>query len=505
MRTRLLVALAAAVGALAMPAGAGAVIQSGNVDLVGKLPEAAGAIGAKFSPDGRTMYVTSASGLGIYDVSDPEDPQRLSRVPLPHFENEDVDVGRVAGKDIVLISNDPSFTAVGVIYVIDVTDPRVPKPLSATPTTVNPDSVGFFPIFFGEDANEPVNEALGLPGTYNGHILNCIQGCRYVWSTGTAEGITVFDFADPASPKYVGTFAMPAPKNRDHGGFTHDVQLDRSGIAWVTGEDGTFGYDTNGWTATAGEDGRVAPPPLVYRSDENVVNSGNPGLGFPDEAANGYPIDFLHHNSMRTGLNASDSPKGKTKPSKRPGLGNVMAITEEDYLRPSCQGQGSFQTWRIGDATNSDGTRKLEMLDLWTTELNELENGTGRSNEDGLPTTVNCSAHWFDEDRGLIAQGWYDQGIRFLDISDPRDVKQVGYYVTQGEFWAAYFAPTDRERETVYALDIAGGIDVLHIERDGRSASKERVMTRRQTRALASRRTAAQPHPVFGYACPLPR
>jgi hypothetical protein len=31
------------------------------------------------------MYVTSATGLGIYDVSRPEAPQRLSRLPLtPH-------------------------------------------------------------------------------------------------------------------------------------------------------------------------------------------------------------------------------------------------------------------------------------------------------------------------------------------------------------------------------------------------------------------------------------
>jgi hypothetical protein len=29
-------------------------------------------------------YVTSATGLGIYDVSRPEDPQRLRRLPLPH-------------------------------------------------------------------------------------------------------------------------------------------------------------------------------------------------------------------------------------------------------------------------------------------------------------------------------------------------------------------------------------------------------------------------------------
>jgi hypothetical protein len=45
------------------------------------------------------------------------------------------------------------------------------------------------------------------------------------------------------------------------------------------------------------------------------------------------------------------------------------------------------------------------------------------SNPLGLPTTVNCSAHWFDVSGSLIAQGWYDQGVRFLDVSDPTAIK----------------------------------------------------------------------------------
>ncbi len=68
--TLALVALAIA-GLMAMPASA-APLHSDNVRLLGKRPEAAGAIGARFSPDGKTMYVTAATGLFIYDVTDPE-------------------------------------------------------------------------------------------------------------------------------------------------------------------------------------------------------------------------------------------------------------------------------------------------------------------------------------------------------------------------------------------------------------------------------------------------
>ena len=42
-----------------------------------------GAIGARFSPGGETMYLTDATGLGIYDVSQPDSPQIRSHVPLP--------------------------------------------------------------------------------------------------------------------------------------------------------------------------------------------------------------------------------------------------------------------------------------------------------------------------------------------------------------------------------------------------------------------------------------
>jgi hypothetical protein len=439
------------VGLLVAPsAQAAALFKSANVTELGTLPEAVGAIGARFSPDGNTMYVTSATGLGIYDVSRPEAPQRLSRLPLPHFENEDVDVGHIGGRDYAIITNDPSFTGVGVIYVIDVTDPASPSLASATPVEV--------PGLNGV--------ATRTPGSSNGHIANCVAGCRYLWTTGSSEGLTVFDLADPTRPEYLGAFTVPG------GGFTHDVQIDDAGIAWVTGEDGTFGYDVTAMTDPLA-------PPLVYRSDPSVTNTHNSGPSTDPASANDSPLDFLHHNSERIGP-------------------DLLAVTEEDYLRPGCEGQGSLQTWRITDERNADGTIKLELLDLWTTELNELMEGTGRSNPLGLPTTVNCSAHWFDVSGSLIAQGWYDQGVRFLDVSDPTAIKQVGYYVDQGEFWAAYFAPSDPAHEVVYALDVAGGIDVLRIARSGAAAPAVNAPAREIARA-----TALTPHPTFRFACPL--
>jgi hypothetical protein len=181
------------------------------------------------------------------------------------------------------------------------------------------------------------------------------------------------------------------------------------------------------------------------------------------------------------------------------GLGDVVAVTEEDYTRPGCNGQGSVQTWQIKPGEhNSDGSTKLALLDMWTTELNELSTQTGRS-----PATVMCSAHWFDEDRGLLAQGWYDQGVRFMDVSHPRDIRQVGYWVTSGMFWAAYYAPTDPKREIVYALDIENGIDVLHIDRGKAAASMRTVRAPIPSAWTGAGTRKLRASPTWGFACPL--
>jgi hypothetical protein len=65
-------------------------------------------IGARFRD--KYMYVSGTEGLEIYDISKPELPVLTGALPLPHFENEDVDLGG----DILLISNDPS-EGVGIL------------------------------------------------------------------------------------------------------------------------------------------------------------------------------------------------------------------------------------------------------------------------------------------------------------------------------------------------------------------------------------------------------
>ena len=99
--------------------------KSANVTWKASLPEPQ-VISARF--DGTKMYVSTLKGLAVYDVANPAAPTRIGFLPLPHFENEDVDMS--VGEDFVLISNDPA-EGKGVLYVIDVSNPALPTVRSA--------------------------------------------------------------------------------------------------------------------------------------------------------------------------------------------------------------------------------------------------------------------------------------------------------------------------------------------------------------------------------------
>ena len=121
---------------------------------------------------------------------------------------------------------------------------------------------------------------------------------------------------------------------------------------------------------------------------------------------------------------------------------NTLLVTEEDYVDTDedaarqLQRQGKFETWRIKPRPAEHAP-----LDTWQTELNGFVAG-GSAEDSKAPVTANCSSHWFDYRNGVAAVGWYEQGVRFLDVRNPRDIRQVGYYLpADGATWAAYWAP----------------------------------------------------------------
>src|SRR4051794_13302099 len=558
-------------------------------------------VGARFRDN--YMFVTGTDGVSAYDISNPELPVPAGFLPLPHFENEDVDLGG----NVLLVSHDPS-EGVGILYVVDIsaftagaTGPQVIRLAGVMPNDTIADG-GILAALADNGFDTGVKSPLPL-GT--GHTVSCVNPrCTYAYMAGTSRGIVIADLTDPAHPKQAGEFVPDIA-----GAATHDVQIDDTGLAWIVGYEGTEVFDVTD----------PLHPKSLMRSDEKIRNTGQAGLpeiSIPDNpvigsftigASGDSPLDLVHHDSLRLGTVAkpakvvdvtagqdqdlpgtviapgssgepssgesgSSSPahgstpasrkkrpavarrcrtarerrsarckKAKKKPKKTkakpkrsraraaaarhlrgirlepyreqagktyPAGGDspIVGIVEEDYTRPTCKGAGEFQLWAVTGEKTSKGTTKLGLLSSYKTELSKLvTDQSGWS-----PVTGLCSAHYFDYRDGVVAGGWYEEGTRFLDVRDPLHVRQVGYWVpTKGETWSVVYAPTDPTGQTVYALDYARGIDVLHLDRSSlaaRSAPVRRSWLTGEHGPKDGRTalTGLSKRSRFGFVCRLP-
>lgn len=480
-----------------------------RVEHLGTLPAPAG-IGANFKEaDGRDyMFVTGTAGLYVYDVTNAASlaatPAPVSVLPLPHYENEDVSIGG----DRLLISGDGILGA-GVLLVVDISNPQVPT----------------------------IERAMKMEPLGEGHTATCIQDCKYAWVAGNQifSGITVLDLdkapavgagangvdADLGAWDFFGDFT-PNPAVRagkiegynEFGWSTHDVAVDEAGIAWVAGGNGTVGFDVR--REAYGPD-NLSNPPLVARTGPAAVNDGD---FFESNAENSRDTnnDFIHHNAWRPDAREFESRSADDLSDPAVRDGELLLITEEDiWSRQTagstpggCETQGSFQTWQVKryEATGADQAT-LTQLGSWTTEFNELladELGGSDWDDDDLgqdivPTKGLCSSHYFSERDGIVATAWYEQGVRFLDVSHPRQIEQVAFFMPEGATpWATYWSPS--ERNILYVVDNNRGVDILRFER--RKAKKGKPVEASATALSTQQSSSATPHPRFGYVCRLP-
>ncbi len=409
----LLAAAAPPASALPLPEGA-----HRNVELVGHLakPET-GAVSINFIKyeDGRDiMFVSSSLGLHSYDISkDPENPPLLSEISSAalrqpgdttdnFFQNEDMNVD--PKRKLVFMARDVTShgSANPGVYIIDAKDP---EKLSLITFHTVPE----------------------------GHTTTCVNECSHLWTSGLflRREIFVTDITNPAmpitspTPVDVGPFDMPA-------GTSHDVAVDPTGVAWVSGQGYLRGYWTSGT--------HVDPVTKVPREATPL----NPVLygGGKIPAGEGGPSDqgrFVH---------GSERPIGPTADRGAPnfggyGEGNLIYSAEEAY--GACP-VGPFVISSLKGALDTDATGELETVGLWSP-----------AEKEGMAEGAECSAHWFTMRDGLVAHGWYEQGTRFLDVKDPRNPIQVGYFrPDDGSTSAAYW-----HGDYVYVADYRRGVDIL--------------------------------------------
>lgn len=487
MRARL-GALIATVLLLALPASSASAATSPNVRPIAQLPELATAISVNFIGD--TMFVSTVHGLYSYDVSNPAAPKRLGAVPHYIWENEDMDVDPVRKR--VFISRDPrGFTS------------------PATPGSVFP--FGALEIY---DASDPANlRLLNFVPLDAGHTTTCVNRCDFVWTAGPTASTTtqpsdwggrpIFatDVRDPANP-----VKCPEPidleRNDGKTDYAHDIQVDAAGVAWVSGAGGVRGYWTEGRhldpvTGTTHEATACKPIPYAGSGTPKEVTSSRfmhnswrdytapkpaPPAAKPKAKKKQHKRKPARHHRMR-------APARKTSSAAPAALerNDVLLGTEENITR-DCKTSGRFVTYDLRGTYDGEGFRpdtrtghRMKVLDTWTPE--------------GQPGSTGCaSSHYFaSRGDGITANAFYEQGVRFLDTSDPTDIREVGYYVNgDSNTWAAYW-----HKGVVYVADFGRGLEVLEFNgAPGRAATV-------RAPDVGSRQTLRFSGDVFGGLCPL--
>ena len=392
------------------------------------------------------MFVSTVHGVYSYDVSDPANPALLGALPMYIWENEDVDVDPVRKR--LFISRDPrGFTSpatpgaafpYGAVHIIDVSDPALMIQLN---------------VFL-------------LPA---GHTTTCVNHCdtsgppaptptRRPSRSSTAGRSSRTDVTDPPNPK-----PCPAPIDIDHNfganDYVHDVQVDADGVAWVSGQGGVRGY----WTSGEHHD----PVSGRLRTATGCDPVPYAGAGTPKAAT---PSQFMH-NAWRD----------VTRPT-------ILLGTEENVVS-DCATAGRFATY---DLTPAPRRRGLPARDHGHRDDEGAGHLDARAASPAAPAAPRRTTSPARGD-GITANAFYEQGVRFLDTSDPSDIRQVGYFVNDdSNTWAAYW-----HKGLVYVADFGRGVDVLRFDGAAGAADRDRA-------ARCAPRTAALSFSAVGVRRALP-
>jgi hypothetical protein len=253
---------------------------SDNVHLLGHVPGSAAGMNFK----DHYAYVSGWSGVTVLDIAKPAAPEVVGELPLPHFENEDVDL---CGDLLTVVNDRAEFDLGALMYVVSIADPESPTITAVLPLGLT---------------------ASGERGS--GHISNFVKSdCTQAWVDG-GNRVEVVDLSNPSAPRSLGKFESAASQSESFN-ITHDTELDSSDTLWSVGGGGAAGY-------------RLTDDPLAPQL-----------LGTTGEAgSNPSPYnDFILHNSQR---------RGKTL------LITEEDYIDTDEVPPGgCRGQGKFETWDL--------------------------------------------------------------------------------------------------------------------------------------------------------------
>ncbi|MUN36528.1 LVIVD repeat-containing protein [Actinomadura litoris] len=401
-----------------------------NVRRVGGVPDAKGAISLMFIDYGHgrhkrtVMYATGQFGLKAYDITaDPRVPKLVGQLNMPGmWETEDTDFD--PKRKIIYLSRDPrafgGTTATGEsgVYVIDASRPESLRQITY----------------------------VQVPA---GHTTTCVNDCQYLWTGGPSKAswmpadwggrpVWVTDVRNPAKP-VVHKDPIDTGRNDGKTDYTHDIQVDSDGVAWASGRGGVRGYHTTGR--------HYDPLKRTWRRASAVDPVPYAGGGLDEATTN----STFMHNSYR----AVGRTRNQAADPRRWGNGKLLFVTEETF-NEGCANDGLLVIASLRGSYDGQGWRstpekkfRLQTVATWGV--------AGKEGSDPDPKQDDCSAHYFDVRDGVIAQSFYSQGTRFLDVRDPTNPRQIAYYrPADAASWQPYW-----HGRYVYVADNTRGIDVL--------------------------------------------
>ena len=250
---------------------------------------------------------------------------------------------------------------------------------------------------------------------------------RLGWTFG--RPIIVTDLSNPRQPRAYPMQPVDLFRRDGVTAYSHDVQVDDVGIAWVSGDGGTRGYWTTAATSTRSRVAARRPralDPIPYGG------GGLPGRS-PADTTGGF-----EHNAWR--------PVGSTAPQGDPRYrsGELLLATEEDFgpAEEACRNRGQFTIASLEGSFDGEAWRSTPE-DPFRLEASGPGARTSRRARGRRASTTPlanfCSAHYFDVDGSTVTYAWYGEGTRFLDISDPENPTQFAYWrPDDGIVWASY-------------------------------------------------------------------
>ena len=123
---RSLIAVLALTAAIAAPASAQMLpaepplAASTNVHVLGHIPGTAAGMTFK----DHYAYVSGWGGITVLDIAKADSPKLVGALPLPHFENEDVDL---CGNTLLVVNDRVEQDLGAVMYVVNITNRPRPR------------------------------------------------------------------------------------------------------------------------------------------------------------------------------------------------------------------------------------------------------------------------------------------------------------------------------------------------------------------------------------------